>query len=477
MKAVVFPLWVLAFFVPAVQAADDTGNPSVVRREWTSTDGRKLNADFLGLKEGNVVIRLANGKVMTVPAEKFSAADNDFLREHGFDYQEPWSAWPLASKMAATYADVQEEKDDKGYVYTTPHFCFRTDANLGKALMKDLTHVFEQTYHLHSHSPFGILAQPKDNRYEARLFGVLNDYRRAGGLPNSAGVYLPKDKVFLAPLDLMGVERSRAGFRKKTGEYDPSTIVHELTHMLTHDMLENLPTWANEGYAEYISRIPIESKSFRTETGDIRKAVIELLEKELYCGGPSALFPISEVLSMNDKTWATGGPTSGYAPVQRSGDGANRMQRLYRTAHLIIYYFIHIEGEAGVAKIRRFIEENRRHLARYEAYENAHADYVKAMDAFFRLPGVKRLDDGRFEYPSNLTPPTAPEPPFTDPDVLKLGGLDTLLGNETAEVVGERIETAIQEHFDLALRFRGDDTGRAVPAPPRGFSPVRPPSP
>ncbi|MCP5547230.1 MAG: hypothetical protein H7A50_07645 [Akkermansiaceae bacterium] len=117
--------------------------------------------------------------------------------------------------------------------------------------------------------------------------------------------------------------------------------------MLTHDMLENLPTWANEGYAEYISRIPIESKSFRTETGDIRKAVIELLEKELYCGGPSALFPISEVLSMNDKTWATGGPTSGYAPVQRSGDGANRMQRLYRTAHLIIYYFIHIEGRPG----------------------------------------------------------------------------------------------------------------------------------
>ena len=153
------------------------------------------------------------------------------------------------------------------------------------------------------------------------------------------------------------------------------------------------------------------------------------------------------------------------------------MQRLYRTAHLIIYYFIHIEGEAGVAKIRRFIEENRRHLARYEAYESAHADYVKAMDAFFRLPGVKRLDDGRFEYPSNLTPPAAPEPPFTDPDVLKLGGLDTLLGNETAEVVGKRIETAIQEHFDLALRFRGDDSGRAVPAPPRGFSPVRPPSP
>lgn len=476
MKAVVFPLCMVALFVPSVHAADDTGNPSVVRREWTSTDGRKMTADFLGLKEGNVVIRLANGKVMTVPAGKFSAADNEFLREHGFDYQEPWSAWPLASKMAATHADVQQEKDDDGYVYTTPHFRFRTDANLGKPLMKDLTHVFELTYHLHSHSPFGILAQPVGDRFEARLFGALDDYRKAGGLPNSAGVYLPKDKVFLAPLDLMGVGRSSAGFKKKPGNYDPGTIIHELTHMLTHDMLENLPTWANEGYAEYIEAIPIQAKAFRTDADDIRKAVIELLEKELYCGGPSALFPISEVLAMNDKTWATGGSTTGYTPVRRPGDGANRMQRLYRTAHLIIYYFIHIEGETGVAKIRRFIEENRRHLARYEAYENAHADYVKAMDAFFRLPGVRRLDDGRFEYPSNLTPPVAPEPPFTDPDVLKLGGLDTLLGNETAEVVGKRIETSIQVHFDLALRFKGDEPGRNVPVPPRGFSPVRPPS-
>ena len=49
MKAMVFPLCVWAFFVAAGHAADDTGNPSVVRREWTSTDGRKLNADFLGL--------------------------------------------------------------------------------------------------------------------------------------------------------------------------------------------------------------------------------------------------------------------------------------------------------------------------------------------------------------------------------------------------------------------------------------------
>lgn len=61
-----------------------------------------------------------------------------------------------------------------------------------------------------------------------------------------------KDKVSLAPLDLMGVQPGPTGWRKGSqADYDPSTMVHELTHMLTHDMLDILPLWVNEGYAEY----------------------------------------------------------------------------------------------------------------------------------------------------------------------------------------------------------------------------------
>ena len=56
----------------------------------------------------------------------------------------------------------------------------------------------------------------------------------------------------------MGMREADAGWRKVTDDYDPSTIIHELTHMLTHDMLVNLPIWANEAYAEYISNIPIK---------------------------------------------------------------------------------------------------------------------------------------------------------------------------------------------------------------------------
>jgi hypothetical protein len=117
------------------------------------------------------------------------------------------------------------------------------------------------------------------------------------------------------------------------------------------------------------------------------------------------------------------------------------MTRLYRTAHLIIYYFIQIEGEKGVMKIRKFLEENQKIMSRYNLY----------VQAFMKLPGVIKLDDGRIQYPSTLNPPVAPPEPFTDPNSLKLGGLSALLDGESADVVGARIQEALIK--DLGVKF------------------------
>ena len=235
-----------------------------ISREWTNLDGKKITAEFLGVQDSKVVLKLPNGKVSLIPILNLSTGDNSFIRTNGFDYFAPWQAWPLDAGITMNYAEIKEEPGDRGaFIYTTPHFRFHCDVNLGTSLMKDLGRIFELTFHLHSKSPFGILAKPEKDLFEAKLFGSLDAYKKAGGPIQSAGVYLPKDRVFLAPLELMGVRPGPTGWRKITDDYDPSTIVHELTHMLTHDMLDNLPTWANEGYAEYISSIPVEAKAFQ----------------------------------------------------------------------------------------------------------------------------------------------------------------------------------------------------------------------
>ncbi|MEI6606976.1 MAG: hypothetical protein WCP35_16820, partial [Verrucomicrobiota bacterium] len=452
----------------------------------------------LGVQGVNVMLKLPDGKITPIALFKLSDADNAFVKANNFKYYEAWQTWPAEAYLTIPTVEVKESPGEAGaYVYTTPHFRFLANVNLGATLMKDLARVFELTYQLHSKSPFGILAKPEDALFEARLFGTQQQYREAGGPVSTAGVYLLKDRKFLAPLDMMGVKAGSAGWRKaSSAEYDPSTIVHELTHMLTHDMLNNLPTWVNEGYAEYIEFIPIESGAFKVSKEKIKQGMLESFvskyEKHnssgrsevlrlkgterkdfLKSGKVLHLFRAAKVMSMTDQEWATGrAPVKpgleipidgrrgmGFEPPVRtitSFDSYDRMPRLYQTAHAILYYYIQLEGEAGVAKIRRFLELNRRQLARYNEYLDDYKTYQQQMTEFIKLPGVTKLDDGRIKYPSNLTVPKQPEPPFSDLSTLKQAGLEALLEGEKAEVVGKRIEEALRQDLGINLRFIDD---------------------
>lgn len=449
---------------------------SPVAREWTNLEGRKITAVYLGVQGDKVALKLRDGKITLVPRAGLSAADNEFIRDHEIFYQPKWSGWPPDSGMIIRYPEVEEESvGDKGAVYTTPHFRFHCDVNLGQVLMNDLARIFELTLHLHSKSPFGILAKPEKDRFEAKLMGKLDDYRAAGGPEHSAGVYLPREKVFLAPLELMGMKEGGAGWRKVADDYDPSTIVHELTHMLTHEMLDNLPTWANEGYAEYISSIIYKNRSFQTDPAKIREGVRDVFIRdyakshrrsfgdigkaeraEIFEGGKiPPLFKVSKVLKMTDAEWATGVPSQpGVQPQDSAPKDPRRLARLYRTAHLIFYYFIQIEGEAGIAKLRSFLDENRMKMSKYNRYRSDFSRYESEWAAFLAQPGVEKLPDGRVKYPGNLTPPKAPEAPFEDPNILKLGGLPMLLDGQSAEDLGGKIEAALIKDLGINLQFR-----------------------
>lgn len=462
-------------------------------REWTSSDGKKITAVYLGVEGANVALRLPTGKVLLIPATRFSAEDNAFVRAHQFDYHAAWATWTNDSRRTMQSVVVQEDKEDgarlKAFVYKTPHFRFISEVNLGTALVKDLARVFELTYNLHTVSPLNKVTRPDGQLFDAKLYGSLASYHAAGGPEKTAGVYLLKERAFLAPLDLMGVREADAGWRIDFNSYDTSTIVHELTHMFTHDMLNNLPLWVNEGYAEYISHIPIERDAFMTGTDKIRDGAIDAMIKYedalhpdskphagvlskadritfIKSGRIPKLFKVQDVLTMNNTTWTRGNanpppvpaPTPGSATPfgvrpSPSAQDANRLPKLYHTAHLILYYFIQIEGEKGVTKLRRFLEKNQRSMAGYLQYQEDFDSYKTRMDAFLELPGVVKLDGGKFRYPTNLTPPKPPTAPFTDPDVLMMGGLDALLEGESANVVGARIQAALVKDLGMKLQF------------------------
>ncbi|OYV00318.1 MAG: hypothetical protein CFE26_24145 [Verrucomicrobiales bacterium VVV1] len=456
-------LW-LSWVVVTSSKAQTPAPDSSISREWTSSDGKKVTAEYLGLQGKMVMMRLQGGKVIPYPVEKLSAEDATFVQKNPLIYRETWKGWPSVG-IPMVNVDVTEKPSVEGkFIYTTPNFRFTTDANLGGTLMKDLARVFELTFQLQSKAPLGILASPTDGSYRADLFGKRADYQREGGPSSSAGVYLLKTKRFLAPLELMGVEPGDAGWRRSSKEdYDTTTIVHELTHMLTHDLLVNLPLWVNEGYAEFMSGIPIESGCFRTSKEKIREGLIKTATEEAWLfykndyGTTNAqrpdtkkiavsLLPVSSILQMKDEEWE-GASVSGNGPRTSSGTfrGTKPSQRLmlarYRTAHLILYYYIQIEGEAGVAKLRRFLDENRKCMSQYLNYSEEFKQYEAAMDAFMRQPGVEPLGEGRIRYPENLTPPKAPVAPFADVEMVKSGGLKFLLGDNTSVVLPPKLDS------------------------------------
>jgi hypothetical protein len=484
----------------APNQAQETAPIAPIIREWTNLDGRKLTAEYLGHKDTDVALKLKDGKIAFVPAIKLSTQDNLFLKEHHRIYLLPWAAWPAQSSQSIRSVEVKEEiAEGTTAIYTTKHFRFKCDVNLGSTLMKSLATVFELTYNLHEHSPLGILAEPDGKYFPALLMAKTADYNKQGGPVKSAGVYLSKEKIFLAPLELMGMESGSAGWRKTKGEYDPSTIIHELTHMLTHEILINLPIWINEGYAEYISNIPIKNAAFQTDKKSIREGIQDMFfdhhvksissrskekpkftkadkMKFLASSSVQSTYRMKHLLQMTDEEWATGRvPTPPPTTVTTLPDGStvttttgrgiiytptimepirsDRLPRLYLTAHLMIYYFLEIEGKNGVVKIRKFLEKNRDKMKVYVKYREDFERYQTEWTAFQQLPGVVNVGDGRIEYPSNLTPPSPPDKPFEDPSELKLAGIGELLDGETPEVLGDKIEKALIKDLEINLRF------------------------
>jgi SLA1 homology domain 1, SHD1/WG containing repeat len=54
---------------------------SAEMREWTDSQGRKVNAEYVSIEAGNIKMKLANGKIASVPFAKLSESDQAWVKE------------------------------------------------------------------------------------------------------------------------------------------------------------------------------------------------------------------------------------------------------------------------------------------------------------------------------------------------------------------------------------------------------------
>ncbi len=233
-------------------------------RTWTATDGRTMRARLEGVADDSGTFLLPGNHTVEIPLSRLSEKDRRFIAE----WRELSRFFNLAYEESRDVTDtVQAGLGDgafarEGTTHETRNFRFECDEPLNAAVVRDFSQLFEATLAMVRELPLGLeVARPQDGKFLVRLFAEKEDYHAAGGPVSAAGVYLVRSREILVPLASLGVRRSGGTFRKAS-EYDPSTLIHETVHAVTHQWIRYMPMWVVEGLAEYVASIPYRDGTF-----------------------------------------------------------------------------------------------------------------------------------------------------------------------------------------------------------------------
>lgn len=432
----------------AVDAASAEG-----MRAWTDAQGRKVEAELVGVKDGSAALKLADGRVLPFEITKLSPADQEYVASMqgklgavaslGLNQVPPPEkrVWPDAVEASRTAVEVKLVSSDEAarkYVYRSEAFEFTSQANLLPGLMKSVAQTFEATRRLINALPWGITCRPPEGMsfYQAALFETRQDYIAAGGPPNSGGVYMTREKIFKIPFQSLGIEQRGQSYTR-SDNYSSDTLVHEITHQLMHDYLNHLPTWVVEGTAEYAEMLPYNGGRFRVSGAG--SGLKEYLEGFTRRGIRPSIPDLATFFNMPRSDWdriALSGPT--------------RMAELYQQSAVLVYFFNHLDGDGKGTGFMKYMDATRAQMIQWEMYDHTFAEYRKKMDEFFKQPGVQRLEGGRFTYPRNLQPPEPPKSPTGKPmdETTAMSNLEVLLSGRALDLLqkelGEKLESVVK---------------------------------
>lgn len=333
-------------------------------RSWTNSAGKKIEAEFVSSDGKTVRLKLANGKTANVPLQSLSKEDQDFIsneeqKQKNLSPEDKLLAqlikkgnfdkpWPRDSRAPDDYEVAVIEEGPEEYIYETPNFRFISDAKIGKGLIKTLSKMFEATYEANKALPLGNLPWHVENyKFVAKLYENKNTYLHNGGLPGSAGVYMPSRTkgelgIVMVPFDSLGVKPLGSSYiidRSKSA----STLIHEITHQMMPDIVKR-PAWFCEGSAEYVALSPYNNGkfNFNTNKNSILETVIGYGKRN---SGGRGLGKDISAPSLKDFM------SMPYSQFINSNPNLN-----YGLAPLITYYFYHIDGEGDAARIKKYIQ-------------------------------------------------------------------------------------------------------------------------
>lgn len=404
---------ILALSLSLISALSLLRAEDAKNRTWTDVSGRTVEAAFDGVDGTQVRLRLADGSVASVPMEKLSAADVEFIKSAMASMTPggtagPASAsdatataatggsslggavtalkeWPRSIDIGATPVPeiVREDSETKEFIYRSGHYEFHCDSKLTATVVREFSRIFEATYLLNASLPLDLKPSPEEGQeyFVAKLYTNRDDYMKDGGIEGSAGVYQRGKKMLCVPLASLGVKisGSRVLLEASGNKGDNTTLIHEITHQMMNHWLNKLRTWFIEGSAEVIEMIDYSRGKFSLSA---RKNQL----REYLRGKSYTCLDLEELISLDGVTWRDAVSSSG-----------SQARQNYHSAGLLVYYFYYLDGEGDAANVIAFFRELEgledksgenaafeKHLLRGRSIDQLKEDLVKT----FRSEGI-----------------------------------------------------------------------------------------
>lgn len=398
--------------------------PKPVIRKWTLADGQSLDAAVVSFDGDTAELKPTAGAVVRKTRAELSEEDGIFLDD--------WAArQPL--KLPDTVAvdgyklpvEVVQEEDKTGvYIYRTPNFEFTCEGRLVPSLLRDVARNFEATRELVKALPWGIEPRPENgDRFKALLVRNFKRYKEEGAPDGSGGVYVWKRKMFIMPFESLGIRPQGTSFMRDAN-YSSDTLVHELTHQMMHASLALLPQWVIEGTAEYTNAIPLRNGMFRVSAA--KTGLREVIANYQRRGGVPESYPLDQIFWISNEDW------NRTLTVDRAA-----AHRLYFTSFLLVYYFMHLDGDGNAVQFRRYMSA----IGRQRRVVD---DYLAQVEEFKKQPGVETLPDGSYRWRGNLKAPAEPAI-LSSPEIREQHARETLgilLNGRTSEELMKQIRSA-----------------------------------
>ena len=403
----------------------------VCAHTFTDVKHRKIEAEITQVFDDEVELKMSkNGKLYKVPFAKLSAADNQYIKDwqerqkkesekagekteenkssddsaevvirrsrrggaaelkKKYDLKDNFDdPWPDLVK-----SDINPEIDrstDQGssnrFIYLSPNYEFISDVELSKNVVKKFAVLFEATRNYCKELPIATMKAhvPGEKfRNKILLFETKETYIQNGGPPESAGVFIGRKGVVMAPLESIGVKKVGSSYMF---DYKGSNQVlpHEITHQLTDEeyYASGAMGWFSEGLAEYVANTPYRSGKFmvKTNLSAIKAYATEYGKKDR--GGRA----------LGDKISAPDLKTYMLQPYPSFVANANLN---YGLGMMITYYFFHWDGEGDRANINAFLKVLKEGKEGEEALDvllngRSWDDLEKAISKAWRSRGVR----------------------------------------------------------------------------------------